>query len=187
MTENPISISNLNDFIFCPMSIYFHMLYGETDNMQMQSHYQLNGKAVHDSIDNNRYSSATDVLQGISVISEKYGVYGKIDLYYSSLGLLVERKRQIKQIYDGYLFQLYAQCFGLREQGYVVKKLQLYSYVDNKKYDVALPENNPEMLASFEQLLVEMRRFDMNVFIQSNQEKCSRCIYEPACDRSLKE
>ena len=26
MSEQPLSISNLNDFIFCPVSIYFHSL-----------------------------------------------------------------------------------------------------------------------------------------------------------------
>lgn len=28
-----ILITQLNDFIFCPASIYFHMLYGETDRI----------------------------------------------------------------------------------------------------------------------------------------------------------
>ena len=30
--ENPIIISNLNDFIFCPASIYFHNIYGQQDS-----------------------------------------------------------------------------------------------------------------------------------------------------------
>ena len=28
-----IKYSNLNDFIFCPASIYFHKLYGSQDNL----------------------------------------------------------------------------------------------------------------------------------------------------------
>ena len=28
-----IEYSNLNDFIFCPASIYFHKLYGSQDNL----------------------------------------------------------------------------------------------------------------------------------------------------------
>ena len=118
--------------------------------------------------------------------SEQYGLCGKIDLFYIEKGLLVERKRQIKTIFDGYIFQLFAQCFGLREQGYEVKKMQLYSYIDNKKYDVALPEDNQEMLIKFETLLHDMHTFDMHTFTPNNKGKCENCIYEPACDRSLK-
>ena len=32
MSENPILISNLNDFIFCPVSIYFHSLEKDADD-----------------------------------------------------------------------------------------------------------------------------------------------------------
>lgn len=31
--ENPILITWLNDFVFCPRSIYFHNLYGDKDNL----------------------------------------------------------------------------------------------------------------------------------------------------------
>ena len=34
MSELPLSISNLNDFIFCPVSIYFHGLDSDTDKME---------------------------------------------------------------------------------------------------------------------------------------------------------
>ena len=187
MTENPISISTLNDFIFCPISIYFHQLYGTIDDIQMQSTYQINGSATHESIDNQRYSSSNDVLQGVSVISEEYGLIGRIDLFYVDKGLLVERKRQIKTIFDGYIFQLYAQYFGLTEMGYRVTRLQLYSSVDNKKYDVPLPKDNEEMFLKFNKVIDDMHNFDMGTFYQENRRKCCNCIYEPACDRSLKE
>ena len=186
MTENPISISNLNDFIFCPISIYFHQLYGAIDDIQMQSTYQINGSAAHESIDKQRYSSSNDVLQGVSVISEEYGLIGKIDLFYADKGLLVERKRQIKTIFDGYIFQLYAQYFGLTEMGYRVTRLQLYSSVDNRKYDVPLPEDNEEMFLKFNKVIDDMHNFEMETFYQENRWKCCNCIYEPACDRSLK-
>lgn len=40
--DDIIIISNLNDFIFCPASIYFHKLYGSQDNLTYQSSYQIN-------------------------------------------------------------------------------------------------------------------------------------------------
>ena len=40
--ENPIIASNLNDFIFCPVSIYFHNLYGNRDVLTYKKEVQLN-------------------------------------------------------------------------------------------------------------------------------------------------
>ena len=46
MSEEPIAISNLNDFIFCPVSIYFHSLEDGEDILTKDS-YQLNGSNAH--------------------------------------------------------------------------------------------------------------------------------------------
>ena len=49
--DDLIIISNLNDFIFCPASIYFHKLYGSEDTIMYQSKAQLDGtKAQHEKI-----------------------------------------------------------------------------------------------------------------------------------------
>lgn len=40
--DDIILISNLNDFIFCPVSIYFHGLYGGADVLTFQTKSQLN-------------------------------------------------------------------------------------------------------------------------------------------------
>ena len=42
--EDLILISNLNDFIFCPVSIYFHKLYGNQDNLIYFDNVQWNGR-----------------------------------------------------------------------------------------------------------------------------------------------
>ena len=54
--DDVISISNLNDFIFCPASIYFHKLYGSEDSLMYQSGYQINGSKAHEAVDNARLS-----------------------------------------------------------------------------------------------------------------------------------
>lgn len=41
--ENPISISMLNDFVFCPVSIYFHNLYQGVEKNLYQGKSQING------------------------------------------------------------------------------------------------------------------------------------------------
>lgn len=183
--EDPILITWLNDFIFCPASIYFHNLYGETERIAFQQPCQLNGTAAHERIDSGKYSTRKNILSGIPVYCEKYNLTGKIDLFDMDSGELVERKKQIKTIYDGYVFQLYGQCFALREMGYTVRKLTLRSLADNKKYPVPLPENAPEKYADFENLLHKIETFDLSRFKQTTLEKCLHCIYEPLCSASL--
>ena len=183
--EETIIISYLNDFIFCPISIYFHKLYGNLDRNLYQTEYQINGTNAHKAVDNKTYSTSKNILQGIDIYSHKYGIEGKIDIFNINKGELVERKNKIKQIYDGYVFQIYAQYYGLTEMGYKVKKLNLYSMSDNKKYNIKLPTEDLEMKIKFEKLIQNIHEFDIENFQQKNGEKCKTCIYEPACDRSL--
>lgn len=185
MMDEAILISNLNDFIFCPASIYFHNLYGEQDTLSYQNTDQINGKKAHENVDVGIYSSKKNILSGIGVYSEKYGIVGKIDIYDGDRKQLIERKRTIKTIYDGYIFQLYAQYFGMTEMGYEVEKLFLYSMTDNKKYPVTLPDNDLDMFTKFNVLIQSMKEFSLETFEQTNKSKCARCIYEPACDRGL--
>lgn len=181
-----ILITQLNDFVFCPASIYFHMLYGETDRISYQSTKQINGTASHQSIDCGTYPASKGMCLGIDVYCEEYGLIGKIDMFDTIEGILTERKRQVKFLYDGYYFQVYAQCLALREMGYKVKKIRIHSMVDNKNYEIPLPEKNPEMFQKFQQTIQKMHEFKLDEFEQTCMEKCKNCIYEPACDRGLK-
>mgnify|MGYP004528745651 FL=1 len=117
LMEEIILISYLNDFIFCPISIYFRNLYGTIDKKMYQSTYQINGTNAHKSVDSNTYSTKRNILQGINVFSEKYGIQGKIDIFDIDKELLTERKNKFIKIYDGYIFQIYAQYFALKEMG----------------------------------------------------------------------
>lgn len=181
--DDCIIFSNINDFIFCPASIYFHNLYGSRETITYQSHYQINGTKAHESVDTNTYSTKKEVITSMEVYCEKYKIVGKIDLYDMKKKLLVERKREIKNIYDGYIFQLYAQYFSLVEMGFPVNQLKLYSMVDNKSYSIPLPEEDNRMKRKFEETLNQMRTFDLCAFEQMNKEKCKKCIYYSACDR----
>lgn len=185
MSENPISISSLNDFIFCPVSIYFHMLERE-ENILFQDTAQINGTYAHRNSDTAAYSTKKSMLQGVSVYCRKYNLCGKIDVFDMDKGILTERKKKIKTIYDGYIFQLYAQYFSLTEMGYDVKKIRLYSMDTNKTYDIDLPDNNPIMRDKFKKLLIDVNAFSFDNFKQTNVEKCNNCIYEPLCSFSIK-
>ena len=116
MSEQPIAISHLNDFIFCPASIYFHAL-EQGEHLLVQSPDQLNGTKAHEKSDSATYSTQKNMLQGIGIYSETYNLIGKIDVFDCQNGILTERKKKIKTIYDGYVFQLYAQYYCLVEMG----------------------------------------------------------------------
>ena len=175
----------MNDFLFCPVSIYFHGLYGNTETILYQHSEQMKGSMAHQAVDTGKYSSRKNILQGMFVSSEKYHLVGKIDTYDVSTGILKERKNKISVVYDGYIMQLYGQYFALIEAGYHIRKLELYSISDCKTHPVSLPEEDERMLQKFEQLIHDIHGFQMKTFTQNNIEKCRNCIYEPACDRSL--
>ena len=113
--ETYIKISTLNDFIYCPKSIYFHELYNKYNTYIYHTNYQQEGKFNHESIDNFHYSNKKDILQSLTVYSHKYQLLGKIDLYDKSKHILIERKTKIKQIYLGYKYQVWAQYLCLEE------------------------------------------------------------------------
>ncbi|AIZ56869.1 hypothetical protein Mpt1_c09960 [Candidatus Methanoplasma termitum] len=184
MTENAILLSNINDFLFCPVSIYFHNLMGDSDRMISQSRCQINGTHAHETIEDGRYTSRKDVLQGMEVYCEKYGLIGKIDLLDIKKKMLTERKKKISRLYDGQIFQVYGQYFALKEMGYEIEKIRVYSMDDNKSYDITVPEEDPVMTHKFEETILDMHTFNPDDYVQTNPCKCSNCIYEPMCGSS---
>jgi len=183
--EAYLPIAYLNDFIFCPRSIYFHQLYGRVEQRLYQCTDQTKGKAAHQAVDTGTYSTSKHILQGLEVYSDTYRIGGKIDVFDRKKGELVERKKKIKVIYDGYVFQLYAQYYCLRDMGYAVKTLKLYSMDDNKSYPIPKPEEDGERQQAFETLLQNMRRFDLSDKFIANKNKCTHCIYQNLCDVAL--
>lgn len=180
--EPYIPISFLNDFIFCPRSIYFHQLYGRSDESIYHTTDQSEGKAAHASVDSKTYTTAKKVLQTIEVYSDRYGIGGKIDTFDTATGLLTERKKKIRVIYDGYIYQLYAQYHALVEMGYEVKSIRLYSMDDNRVHPVKLPTDDPMRQSGFEALIRQMRSFDLAAPFSVNPNKCFRCVYRYMCD-----
>ena len=181
MSEHPVSITSLNDYIFCPASIYFHALDEGTEKLTYQSTYQINGSVAHQKPDEAGYSTRKDVWQGREVYCEKYDLIGKIDVYFRFDKKLVERKKLIKQVYDGYVFQLYAQYFALQELGENVETLILHSLDDNRSYQIKLPGQDEETLQKFETTIQSLKSFSFESFVQENSEKCKHCIYNPMC------
>ncbi len=178
--DDYIQITKLNDFMFCPYSLYVHSMYEGFDTDIYHGLPQTRGRIVHKAIDNQTYSTAKDVLQGLPVYSQELQVAGKIDLYFVKKKLLMERKYRIVRVYDGYRLQLYAQYYCMREMGYEVRKLSLHSMSDNKTYDIQLPKKDD--LERIKGIIKQMRNFDIsNVGRKVAHEKCKKCIYRGMC------
>ncbi len=179
MEEN-IPISWLNDFLFCPRSIFWHNLYGNFAKSTYQQTPQIKGLQAHENIDKKRYSTSKKWLASIDIFSEELGLVGKIDLLNQETGELVERKRTIKKIYDGYYLQVWAQYFCLVEMGYSVKKIFFHSLTDNKRYSIKIPTETEKQ--KLKEIILQMKHFSLEKKFSQNPHKCNHCIYCELCD-----
>ena len=179
--EQYLTITQINDFIFCPRSLYFNGIFRSNVSTEVyHAEPQKKGTASHAAIDNGTYSSRNDILSGQMVFCERYGLVGRIDLFNVQFGILVERKYSITAVYPGFRYQLYAQMFALGEMGYTVNELRLYSAKDNKRYPIPLP--NEEELTAFERILEQMRHYSLDQTFTRNVNKCKHCVYRSLCD-----
>jgi CRISPR-associated exonuclease Cas4 len=140
-----IPISWLNDYIFDPKSIYFHNVLEEFEKSNYHQKPQINGNLSHESIDKDQYSNAKRYLVGKAVYCEEFNLTGKIDIYDKLTKTLVERKHKIHQVYQGQIYQLYAQYYALLEEGFEITKLKIYSMSDNKNYLIPLPTQDQKI------------------------------------------
>ena len=179
--ESYLMITQINDFTFCPRSIYFHDIYRNTaDESTYHQTPQRVGQAAHATVDDGTYSTRKAIITGMMVYSQQYNLLGRIDVLDTERQLLTERKHSVSAIYDGFRYQLYAQFFALTEMGYTVKHLRIHSNKDNRTYDIPLP-TAPD-IQQFEQVLADMRAFSLEAPFTPNPNKCAHCIYNALCD-----
>lgn len=179
-TSDYILLSELNDYIFCPRSVYWHHIYSTLSTHMYQESDQVLGTLSHRCIDTKKYSTRKNILQALPIISHEYGIQGKIDTFDTKTWILTERKRSIKKVYKWYEWQLYGQYFCLSEMWYLVTSLRLYSMSDNRVYKIALP-NNKEIIA-FKKMIESFRNYSMKSDAKISPKKCKRCIYNTLCD-----
>lgn len=74
--EEPILITWLNDYIFCPRSIYYHNLYGEKERLAYQEQAQIDGSKAHETVAMQyRQRMQTSVLmEAVRVLKELFDV-----------------------------------------------------------------------------------------------------------------
>lgn len=75
--EDYILISQLNDFIFCPYSIYLHYVYTDASEEVYHATPQTQGRIAHETVDKKTASRDKNTLLALPVYSEHYGLMGK--------------------------------------------------------------------------------------------------------------
>ncbi len=179
-----ILISELNDYIFCPYSIYLHNVYQNTDEGLFHAAPQTIGKMSHETVDKKTGSNRSDYIFSLPIYSEEFGLMGKIDLYKSKDKTLIERKYQISRIFQGQIYQLWAQMLCLKEMHYEVE--QLFIYEISKKQYHPIPMPTEEDIVSFRNFLDNFRSFDPSRSkFPINKNKCQHCIYCNLCDKTI--
>ena len=155
----------------------------ESDETMYHATPQTQGRIAHETVDNKAASNRANDILSLPVYSEEYGLMGKIDLYKRKEKKLIERKFQLKQIFQGQIYQLWAQMLCLREMGYEVDSLAFYETSKNKMIPVKMPDDKD--LALFSSFIRKFRAFDpASSSFSVNANKCSHCIYCNLCDKT---
>ena len=157
----------------------------ESDEGLYHARPQTRGRNAHETIDTKKASNRTEDLQSLPIISERYKLMGKIDLYRGKVKKLIERKYQLKNIYQGQIYQLWAQYLCMTEMGYEVMEIAFYEISTNKMIPVALPTE--EQLVQFQAFLKKYQTYDPEQPIVVNSNKCKHCIYCSLCDKTSEE
>ena len=181
-----IALATLNDFIFCPYSIYLHSVYMETDGDVYKAAPQTRGTIVHGATDRKTGSTRLADIMALPVYSDELGISGKIDVFKQDKGLLVERKNNLKQIFRGQIYQLWGQYFCLREMGYDVKQIAFYEISANRMIPVQLP--GEEGKAELKRFIDRFKSYDpLTTPFTVNPNKCLHCIYCNLCDKTTQD
>jgi len=143
---------------------------------------QTQGKASHETIEQKKYSSRKADISALSVFCDELGIKGKIDIYKGNEKLLIERKHKLAKIYQGQIYQLWAQYFCMIEMGYEVEKLAFYAISTNTTFPVDIPkEAQKQELKNFIQ---QFKNYNPSQEISVNINKCAHCIYCNLCDKT---
>ena len=174
-----IPISNLNDFLFCPYSIYLHGIYQGAEEQAVKATVQNEGTRAHKEKEKTAEGAK---LVSLPVLSEKLGVFGIIDKYDPASGILTEYKNHLDRVFEGQIIQLQCQALCLSEMGYHVTELRLFDIFKGTAVDIGFPNGKDRRRIT--ELIEEYRGWSPEREIQVNPAKCRKCIYCALCEKS---
>lgn len=120
--DETILITEFNDFIFCPVSIYFHKLYGNRDTITYQNVTQINGTNAHKNVDENTYSHKKNILTAMDV----YFRFMHSILHLKRWDMLYEKLNYIAWMIIRHIILLYQNVMQV-----CYKNLKMDSFIQN--------------------------------------------------------
>lgn len=154
----------------------------ETDEELFHAIPQVRGRIEHESVDKKTSSTRKNDLMNMPIFSQTYRLVGKIDIYKGDQQHLIEKKYLLRNIYQGQVYQLWAQMLCLEEMGYSVKKLSFYEISTNKSIQVELPTETD--IRRFSEFIEKYHQYSPDDSIDVNVNKCQHCIYCNLCDKT---
>ncbi|MDY5968816.1 MAG: type V CRISPR-associated protein Cas4 [Bacteroidales bacterium] len=185
MGEDYILLSTLNDYSFCPYSIYLHNIYMETDEGLYHATPQTQGRLSHKVVDGKKSSTRKEDLMAMPVCCHELGIMGKIDIYKGREHHLIERKYQMKRIFQGQLYQVWGEYFCMKEMGYEVDRVSFYEISTNKMLTQRLP--GVREWGELKSFIEKYKAFDPSETIETSAKKCAHCIYSALCEKTEQE
>jgi len=143
---------------------------------------QIIGKNAHKTVDEKKATQAY-LIESLPIISHEMGLTGKIDVYNKNNATLIERKYNLKQIFQGQIYQLWAQFFCMTEMGYTINHLRFYEISTHKTTEIPIPTTADK--AKFTLFLSNFRNYNPRKTFEPNPNKCLRCIYCNLCDKTI--
>lgn len=158
----------------------------ETDEDIYKATPQLSGNHAHRAIENKSASTRKDDIMTLPIYSDELGIMGAIDIFRGKDRLLIERKNNLKHIFRGQIYQLWAQYFCMTEMGYTIDKIAFYEISTNKMLYQPLPTNeNKDELKAF---IRRFRGYNPDVaHFEISPNKCRHCIYCNLCDKTIED
>ncbi len=143
---------------------------------------QVQGRYSHSTVDNNKIKDK-NVITSLSVYSDTLGLMGKIDIYRIQQKQLIERKYRLQNIFQGQIYQLWAQYFCMCEMGYDIQQIAFYEISTNTTISQQLPTK--ENLLELSNFIDKFNAYNPLLdHIKINIKKCQHCIYSKLCDKS---
>lgn len=175
-----IPISRLNDFLFCPYSIYLHQVYGTADEEVCKAEPQKAGVFEHGKILDGQ---ETGTFRNLPVFSDEYGIAGVIDEYDPGKKTLTEYKNNLPTVFPGQKMQLWGQYICLTGNGLEVQSIRFVEISTGKEYPI--PPPGTDELKNLRKLIDRIRQYDPSYQIETNPNKCQKCIYCPLCEKTF--
>ena len=156
----PVLISSLNDYVFCPRRCAFHQIEG----IWADNEHTVIGSLLHEHADEPGYETdqGMTLLRALPLVSERYGLTGNADIVelHDDTYIPVEYKKGKRRKFDNDDVQLCAQAFCLEEMFACEVAVGYIFHAASKRrreviIDWRLREETKQVIEAVRQLLAE--------------------------------